>query len=188
MVSILNKIYSSRLIMEVKKFLGHFTLHYVEDENAQIPLPCQHLILHIPLETRVENETLILQGRRSPFKAQCCNITLNNHSHGMYFDVTCCNSDERYKDKVLWRRFVDRAFLREIFIHSQEGIKLISLEGDAPEIANAQITTAELTCSRKKHDYHLDEVKLRMDLDIFQSFVKRYEEGSCGQGAPSNPL
>ncbi len=170
--------------MEAKKFLAHATLHYVEDSNAQVPKPCEHLILHIPLESRVENETLILQGKRSPFKAACCNIPLNNHNYGMYFDVTCCNRDERYKDKVLWRRFVDRAFLRDIFIQAQEETKCIALQGDAPEIANASPTTMELTCKRAKHNYHVDEIKMVLDLDVFQKFVERYGEGAVPPQTP----
>jgi hypothetical protein len=158
------------------KFKGEFSFHYIEDDNARVP-PCyEGITTYIPLipsiETDVDGTTvLLLSGRQSPFKPKCMDLRLNHHNYGMWFAVNCLHHDERFKDKVLWRRAVEKTFAQQLTAHETS----LTLLGDAPEVANSHVSVCTLNVVKQKHcGLHIVSVELRMKLDTYDQFIRRY--------------
>ena len=149
--------------------------HYIEDETGHAPKRYEDMEHYIPLEVEVEGDKLIIHGKPSLYKAACFDIKLNNHNYGMLFYILSQNKDDKYKNKKLWRRAVDRKFLQAFFHEPQE---TLSLEGDSPEIPNSPIATVDFSLEkRSRNDYHCTKVYMEMPLTHFDLFVKRYNGG-----------
>lgn len=158
------------------KFKGEFSFHYIEDDNGRSP-PCyEGVTTYIPLlaSTEIDEDgttVLLLSGIQSLFKPKCMDLRLNHHSYGMWFSVSCLHHDERFKDKVLWRRAVDKTYAQTLSTFDN----VIILEGDAPEVANCNASKLTLNLCKKKHSgLHIVSVELRMKLETYDQFIRRY--------------
>ena len=158
------------------KFKSEFSYYYIEDENGEIPKCYEGIISHIPLECIVENNTIKLFGKLSPFKCKCFDLKINNHNYGMIFLITCNNTNENIKDKAIWRRSIDRVLLHDLFNDVKENEINVLLEGDAPEIANCPVSIATVKIVKNKRDYHINYISIEISLEMYDLFIQRYED------------
>lgn len=170
------------------KFRGEFSFHYMEDDNARYP-PCyEGIATYIPLMPSIEEidgvSMIKLSGKQSQFKPKCMNLRVNHHNYGMWFSVNCVHHDERFKDKVLWRRAVDKHFTHALNDGRLKGTSelpengVLKLHGDAPEVANSNESELTVRLVEQKHrNLHIDSVELLMRFDTYDQFIRRYDKG-----------
>ena len=160
------------------KFKGDFSYYYIEDENGEIPKCYEGIISHIPLECVVENNIIKLFGKTSIYKSKCFNLRLNNHNYGMWFSISSTNNDENIKNKILWRRAVDKNFLHHLFSKedTKDSLLVISLHGDAPDVPNCPYSILTLNLHKEKRDFHVISASFEMSLSTYDLFISRFLE------------
>ena len=161
------------------KFKGDFSYYYIEDENGEIPKCYEGTISHIPLECIVEDNIVKLHGRTSVYKTKCFDLKINNHNYGMMFLVSCNNINTNVKDKIIWRRAIDKNLLHNLFDKNDNSKDMevnILLEGDAPEVPNCPISIAIIKLVKDRRDYHIINVLIEITLDVYDLFIQRYSE------------
>ena len=164
------------------KFKGDFSYYYIEDENGEIPKCYEGTISHIPLECIVENNIIKLFGKTSIYKSKCFDLKLNNHNYGMWFCVSSTNNNENIKNKILWRRAVDKSFLHNLFTpikdprDTKDSLLEINLHGDAPDVPNCPSSILTLNLKKEKRDFHVISVSLEISLSTYDLFILRFLE------------
>lgn len=154
------------------KFKGDFSYYYIEDENGEIPKCYEGTISHIPLDCIVEHNSVKLFGKTSIYKSKCFDLKLNNHNYGMWFCISSVNNNENIKNKILWRRAVDKNFLHNIFSSMNDYI--ITLQGDAPDVPNCPSSTLTLNLQKEKRDFHVISVCIEISLSTYDLFISRF--------------
>lgn len=152
------------------KFRSDFSFHYIEDENGKTPNCFEGIETIIPLECVVTNGTMKLFGKQSIYKTRCYNLKFNNHNYGMYFEIVCQNKD--YLGKVLWRRSLTREYLSNIL--SNSNLNFITLEGDSPDVANANPFGVKIEIIRERSDIYAVNITAELDLETYNMFISRY--------------
>lgn len=162
--------------VDAHKFRAELTYFYLEDENGCAPRAYEHTHGCVPLAASVQDGVLILDGVVSPYKPQAFDLRFSNHSYGMLFQVNCHNQCEHVKEKIVWRRAVNREFMRTFFQTRLANEMVMHLQGDAPEVARCPATEAVLTVSKKGHDFHLHHFRLAIPLAVYDLFIERYSQ------------
>lgn len=162
--------------VDAQKFRGELSYFYIEDENGCVPKAYEQTHGSITLATSVVDGNVVLDGVMSPYKPQCFNLRLSNHSYGMLFQVDCNNTNDLVKDKIVWRRAINREYVRKFFQSGLTNEMELHLVGDAPEVAHAPPVTATLTIVKLRHDFHLSRFRLVIPLAAYDVFIERYNE------------
>ena len=158
------------------KFKSEFSYYYIEDENGEIPKCYEGIISHIPLECIVEDNTVKLFGKVSSFKSKCFDLKVNNHNYGMIFLISCHNINSNVKDKLIWRRAIDKTLLHNLFEDTKDEVVNILFEGDAPEVPNCPISIATVKVIKNRRDYHVSYIEIEISLEVYDLFIQRYSE------------
>lgn len=174
---------SSSLPTDPVRFKGELSYQYIEEDSGRAPACYHDKVCYIPLASELCDDddasvAIRMHGKQSVYQSECLNLRLNGHNYGMLFCVRAQN--EAMKNKVIWRRSVSRATLKELMLEDNTSVidgKTIHLQGDAPEVPNCIPSTVILRLKQTCRLYWtVESVELRQSLEAYNQFICRYQD------------
>lgn len=150
-----------------------FVWGHLDDETGHLTAQAQEhsRVGCFPLETIDQEESIVLFGCVNPFEHDIWRVPLNNHSHGMTFQVKCTNLAAQVKGTILWKRSFTARDLKTALLESEENV--LEMQGTSPHVPNLRcVGKGTLTiASERGGTLHVKGFNLTLSYDAYNAWL-----------------
>lgn len=121
-----------------------------------------------------KRDMLEFTGIANPHEHSARLVPLNNHAHGMTFQVRCLNKCPHVSQELLWKRSLNNTQRKHELEEMDQNS--FTLEGIAPLVPNLGCRgRGEFTLRKERGVYHIDAFKLVMGIAQFRNWINELD-------------